>query len=155
MLLAAQVFERVNSAEQAGTLEDWSHEGMPERLLEEEPARGSIVRERHLDALGATQLHLSNGMRVTYRHSDLMQDQVLLSVRSHTPPARPSHVLILELHVRPRIRIDAIPDRAAAAACRALRRAGCRRCRKRRSTRRALRCSSRRSSASLASGRTC
>lgn len=78
---ALQIFERVNNAEQAGTLEEWSHEGLPERLLEHEPQRGSIVREQPLNGLDATELHLSNGMRVTYRHSDLMQDQVLLSVR--------------------------------------------------------------------------
>jgi hypothetical protein len=75
-----QAISRVNEKEAARDLELWTYEGLPEKLLESEPKRGSIIEEKKLESLEATELLLSNGMRITFRQSDLMQDQVLLSV---------------------------------------------------------------------------
>lgn len=40
---------------------------------------GSIVSERTFQALGATELTLSNGMRVCFKSTDFLEDEVLLS----------------------------------------------------------------------------
>ena len=82
----AQVVQEVDAAEERGDIGEWSQEGQPEHILAEEPARGEVVSERVLPALDAVELTLGNGMRVTFRPSQLMDDQILLSVR--VPPAR-------------------------------------------------------------------
>jgi hypothetical protein len=76
-----QVIKEVDAAEAAGAIGEWSQEGQPERIFEAEPPRGAIAAEAWLPALGATELALENGMRVTYRPSDLMDDQIVMSVR--------------------------------------------------------------------------
>jgi hypothetical protein len=83
--VCVQAIAKANEKEAARDLKVWTYEGLPEKLLDFEPQRGSIVEEKHLESLDATELLLSNGMRVTFRRSDLMQDQVLLSVRPCWP----------------------------------------------------------------------
>ena len=59
-----EVVERVAKKEAAGEIEPWSQEEVPTCLLPEMPTPGSIVSRRALPELGATELILSNGMRV-------------------------------------------------------------------------------------------
>lgn len=49
------------------------------RLIQQPPAAGSIVAERHDAALGTTTLTLSNGVKVILKPTDFVNDQVLLS----------------------------------------------------------------------------
>jgi hypothetical protein len=74
-----QVVQRVDAAEAAGSIGPWDDELPPDKLLEDEPSPGDIVETRELEDLGATELTLGNGMRVAFRHSDLLEDQILLS----------------------------------------------------------------------------
>eukprot|EP00892_Ulva_mutabilis_P009176 jgi/Ulvmu1/6630/UM003_0268.1 len=74
-----QVLERVDAAEAAGEIEAWADEVPPEKLLEEEPPAGTVTDSATFEALGARELLLSNGMRVTLRRSDLQDDQILLA----------------------------------------------------------------------------
>jgi hypothetical protein len=79
--IRVQVIASVDAAEASGSISEWSHVDLPEALLQSEPQRGGIVSEVALEALGATELTLSNSMRVSFRCSELMDDQVLMSVR--------------------------------------------------------------------------
>ena len=73
--------QEVDAAEAAGDIEPWQKESQAETLLQEEPPRGAIVSEQKVEAFDGTELELSNGMRVVYRKSDLMEDQIIMSVR--------------------------------------------------------------------------
>lgn len=50
--------------EAAGEIGAWSQQDAPACLMPKLPARGSIVSRRPLPELGATEMELSNGMRV-------------------------------------------------------------------------------------------
>ena len=60
----SEVVARVAAQEAAGEIEPWRQQDTPACLLPELPTPGSIVSRRALPALGATELTLSNGMRV-------------------------------------------------------------------------------------------
>lgn len=85
----------MDAAAAAGNIEAWGDDGLPERLLGSEPAPGGIVAEAALESLEATQLQLSNGMRVTYRKSNLMDDQILLAVRPVSTRICRGYVMLL------------------------------------------------------------
>jgi hypothetical protein len=76
-----QVIEKMDALEASGEIEKLVEDRPPERLLEVEPEPGEVISVQQLTALGAKEMQLSNGMIVVYRHSDLQEDQVLLSVR--------------------------------------------------------------------------
>jgi hypothetical protein len=75
------VIRSVDALEASGSVPPLLEELPPERLLESEPAPGDVVALRELQALGAKELRLSNGMLVVFRHSELHEDELLLSVR--------------------------------------------------------------------------
>ena len=49
--------------------------------------------------LGAKELKLSNGMVVVFRHSDMQEDQILLSVRARNCYLHTSIVVVRELEL--------------------------------------------------------
>ena len=55
---------RVAAMEAAGEILPWSQQDAPASLMAELPPPGTIVQRKELKALGATELLLSNGMRV-------------------------------------------------------------------------------------------
>lgn len=75
-----QVIEKVDEQEAAGSIAALVEDLPPEKLLEEEPEPGEVVAVEELVELGAKELKLSNGMVVVFRHSDMQEDQILLSV---------------------------------------------------------------------------
>lgn len=85
-----QVLARVDAAEAAGTVEPWTDEVPPEKLLDTEPEPGTVAVDESFPNLGGRELRLSNGMRVSYRRSDLQDDQILLAVRTHATHASAS-----------------------------------------------------------------
>jgi hypothetical protein len=72
---------RVDAAEATGSIQRWSQEDAPEDLLVTAPEAGQIVDRKHFPVLDATELTLSNGMRICYKVSKALEDQVLLHVR--------------------------------------------------------------------------
>lgn len=76
---------RVDAAERSGSIQRWSQEDAPEDLLAATPEPGHIVDRRHFPVLDATELTLSNGMRICYKTSKALEDQVLLHVCSLSP----------------------------------------------------------------------
>lgn len=77
-----QVIEKVDALEAAGSIAELVEDLPPEKLLDTEPEPGEVVAVQELAELGAKELKLSNGMVVVFRHSNLQEDQILLSVRS-------------------------------------------------------------------------
>lgn len=60
----SEVVARVAAMEAAGEIQPWSQQDAPSCLMPELPPRGTIVSRRALPELGATEMQLSNGMRV-------------------------------------------------------------------------------------------
>lgn len=73
------VLRGVDDAESAGELGPWPFEDAPAHLIEKLPPPGTIVSRVRLPEIGATELVLSNGMKVTFKETDFLKDQVLLS----------------------------------------------------------------------------
>eukprot|EP00798_Chlamydomonas_sp_ICE-L_P000547 gene547-1962_t len=73
------VVERVAQAEAKGLIEPWNDGDVPEHLMTEEPLPGAIVSERTFKQLNATELTLTNGMRVCFKPTNFMEDEVMLT----------------------------------------------------------------------------
>ncbi|GAY50432.1 zinc protease PQQL-like [Citrus sinensis] len=57
----------------------WDEENIPEEIVSTKPSPGNIVQQFEYENLGATELVLSNGMRVCYKCTDFLDDQVLFT----------------------------------------------------------------------------
>lgn len=75
----AEVVACVAAAEAAGSIQPWPYEDAPVELVGELPPPGQITSRIELPELEATELVLSNGMRVTYKRTEFLHDQVLMS----------------------------------------------------------------------------
>ncbi|CAL5222596.1 g4987 [Coccomyxa viridis] len=77
----AAVVARVDAAEREGTLERWAQEDAPTAVIPEgqEPQPGTIEGRRHWPELDATVLQLGNGMKVFYKVTEFMDDQILMT----------------------------------------------------------------------------
>lgn len=64
-------------------IEGYHEEAIAETLIENLPAKGSIVKEEKNAHFGTTVWTLSNGMRVVMKNTDFKDDQVLMSSISH------------------------------------------------------------------------
>ncbi|GIL48315.1 hypothetical protein Vafri_4598 [Volvox africanus] len=76
-----KVFERVAAAEAAGDIGPWEEPPAPESLMAEVPEplapETAIVKERYFPApLDVTELTLSNGMRVAFKSTTFMRDEI-------------------------------------------------------------------------------
>ncbi|KAL2251128.1 UNVERIFIED_CONTAM: Zinc protease PQQL-like protein [Sesamum indicum] len=73
------VVSRVNSFEEEGSISPWDDESIPEEIVSVEPNPGHVVQQFEYSSIGATELILSNGMRVCYKCTDFFDDQVLFT----------------------------------------------------------------------------
>lgn len=73
------VVSRVNSLEEQGRISPWDDEKIPEEIVSVEPNPGDVVQQLEYSSIGATELVLSNGMRVCYKCTDFFNDQVLFT----------------------------------------------------------------------------
>ncbi|PKI49083.1 zinc protease PQQL-like isoform X1 [Punica granatum] len=73
------VASKVNSLEDARSITPWAEEQIPEEIVSVMPDPGSIVQQVENTNVGATELNLSNGMRVCYKCTDFLDDQVLFT----------------------------------------------------------------------------
>ncbi|CAA0814299.1 Insulinase (Peptidase family M16) protein [Striga hermonthica] len=67
---------RVNSFEDGGSISPWDDEKIPEEIVSLEPNPGHVVEQHEYTSIGATEMILSNGMRVCYKCTDFFEDQV-------------------------------------------------------------------------------
>ncbi|KAL8489686.1 hypothetical protein ACS0TY_025545 [Phlomoides rotata] len=72
------VVSRVNSFE-VGHISPWDDETIPEEIVSIEPNPGHVVQQFEYSDIGATELVLSNGMRVCYKCTDFFNDQILFT----------------------------------------------------------------------------
>lgn len=70
---------KVNSLEEERNIPPWDDEHIPEEIVINKPDPGSITQQYEFPNIGATELLLSNGMRVCYRCTDFLDDQVLFT----------------------------------------------------------------------------
>ncbi|KAK4483651.1 hypothetical protein RD792_010852 [Penstemon davidsonii] len=70
---------RVNSFEEERNIFPWDDETIPEEIVSIVPDPGHMVQQFEYSSIGATELILSNGMRVCYKCTDFFDDQVLFT----------------------------------------------------------------------------
>ncbi|XP_054811473.1 zinc protease PQQL-like isoform X2 [Prosopis cineraria] len=73
------VVKKVNLLEEEGRISPWDDEHIPEEIVTTKPDMGSIVQQFEYSNIGATELVLSNGMRVCYKGTDFLDDQVIFT----------------------------------------------------------------------------
>ncbi|RDX96961.1 Zinc protease PQQL-like protein, partial [Mucuna pruriens] len=69
------VVKKVNLLEEEGRISSWDDEHVPEEIVTTKPNMGHVVQELEYSNIGATELILSNGMRVCYKRTDFLDDQ--------------------------------------------------------------------------------
>ncbi|KAI7988958.1 Zinc protease PQQL-like [Camellia lanceoleosa] len=70
------VVSKINSLEDQRSIPRWDDEHIPEEIVNMKPSPGHIVQQFEYSNIGATELILSNGMRVCYRYTDFFDDQM-------------------------------------------------------------------------------
>ncbi|XP_012076806.1 zinc protease PQQL-like isoform X2 [Jatropha curcas] len=74
-----KVLLKINILEGERSIPPWDEEKIPEEIVATMPNPGSILRQLEYSNIGATELILSNGMRVCYKCTDFLDDQVLFT----------------------------------------------------------------------------
>ncbi|PWA80900.1 insulinase (Peptidase family M16) protein [Artemisia annua] len=70
---------KINALEEEGNISPWDEDHIPEEIVASKPNPGSVVEESEYSNIGATEVILSNGMRVCYKCTDFLEDQVLFT----------------------------------------------------------------------------
>ncbi|KAI5664619.1 hypothetical protein M9H77_23942 [Catharanthus roseus] len=73
------VVSRINSLEEERGISPWDDEHIPEEIITIKPSPGYVVQQFEYSNIAATELILSNGMRVCYKCTDFLDDQVLFT----------------------------------------------------------------------------
>ncbi|KAE9464478.1 hypothetical protein C3L33_03583, partial [Rhododendron williamsianum] len=73
------VVSKINCLEEERSIPPWDDENIPEEIVSEKPNPGHVVQQTEWSNIGATELILSNGMRVCYKRTDFFDDQVLFT----------------------------------------------------------------------------
>ncbi|KAH1049403.1 hypothetical protein GLYMA_08G030800v4 [Glycine max] len=77
------VVKKVNLLEEEGRISPWDDEHVPEEIVTTKPNMGHVVQELEYSNIGATELILSNGMRICYKRTDFLDDQVIFTGYSY------------------------------------------------------------------------
>ncbi|KAE9607599.1 putative processing peptidase [Lupinus albus] len=70
------VVDIVNLLEEEGRISTWDDEHVPEEIVTTKSHMGHVVNKLEYSNIGANELTLSNGMRVCYKCTDFLDDQV-------------------------------------------------------------------------------
>ncbi|XP_047310984.1 zinc protease PQQL-like [Impatiens glandulifera] len=73
------IVAKINSLEEERNIPPWDDEKIPEEIVNVKPNPGHIMHENIYQNIGATELILSNGMRVCYKCTDFLDDQILFT----------------------------------------------------------------------------
>ncbi|GKV11869.1 hypothetical protein SLEP1_g23087 [Rubroshorea leprosula] len=74
-----KVVLKINNLEKERSISPWDDEQIPEEIVNIKPNPGDIVEQFEYPNIGATEIILSNGMRVCYKCTDFFDDQVLFT----------------------------------------------------------------------------
>ncbi|WCJ42624.1 Insulinase (Peptidase family M16) protein [Euphorbia peplus] len=74
-----KVLVMINILEGEGNISPWDDEKIPEELVSIKPTHGSILQQLEYSDIGASELMLSNGLRVCYKCTDFLDDQILFT----------------------------------------------------------------------------
>ncbi|AET05136.2 peptidase M16 inactive domain protein [Medicago truncatula] len=77
------VVKKVNLLEEEGGISLWDDDHIPEEIVTTKPNMGHVVKELEYSNIGATELILSNGMRICYKRTDFLDDQVIFTGYSY------------------------------------------------------------------------
>ncbi|KAJ8766724.1 hypothetical protein K2173_005335 [Erythroxylum novogranatense] len=70
---------RINFLEMERSISPWDDENIPEEIITTKPTPGDVVDQRVYSNIGASELFLSNGMRVCFKCTDFLDDQVIFT----------------------------------------------------------------------------
>ncbi|KAK9820030.1 hypothetical protein WJX72_005269 [[Myrmecia] bisecta] len=73
------VMAKVDAMEARGEIGPWQEDDVPTSILEHIPEPGQVVEERVWPEIGSKEILLANGMKVCYKVTDYLEDQVMLS----------------------------------------------------------------------------
>ncbi|CAL9027723.1 unnamed protein product [Prunus brigantina] len=73
------VVSMINDLEEKRIISPWDDEQIPEEIVNTKPNPGNIVQELEYSKIGVTELVLSNGMRVCYKCTNFLDDQVIFT----------------------------------------------------------------------------
>ncbi|ONH97864.1 hypothetical protein PRUPE_7G214900 [Prunus persica] len=73
------VVSMINDLEEKRIISPWDDEQIPEEIVNSKPNPGNIVQELEYSKIGVTELVLSNGMRVCYKCTNFLDDQVIFT----------------------------------------------------------------------------
>ncbi|XP_015571815.1 zinc protease PQQL-like isoform X2 [Ricinus communis] len=74
-----KVLLKINALEAEGSISPWDDENIPEEIVATKPNPGSVLHQLEYSNIGASELILSNGMRICYKCTDFLDDQVLFT----------------------------------------------------------------------------
>ncbi|KAL1364192.1 hypothetical protein HN51_012358 [Arachis hypogaea] len=77
------IVKKVNLLEEEGRIPPWDDEHVPEEIVSTKPNMGHVVADRDYPNIGAAELFLSNGMRICYKCTDFLDDQVIFTGYSY------------------------------------------------------------------------
>ncbi|XP_031108210.1 zinc protease PQQL-like isoform X1 [Ipomoea triloba] len=70
---------KINTFEQEQSIPPWDEENIPEEIVSVKPSPGWIMQQFEHQNVGAFEFDLSNGMRVCYKCTNFLDDQVLFT----------------------------------------------------------------------------
>lgn len=73
------VVSKITHLEEQKNILPWDEEQVPEEIVSAKPDPGSINQQQKYSEIEVTELILSNGMRVCYKCTDFLDDQVLIT----------------------------------------------------------------------------
>ncbi|KAH9623003.1 hypothetical protein KSS87_020828 [Heliosperma pusillum] len=77
------IVARITSLEEDQCISAWAEEQVPEEIVSIEPESGNITYRQDYSDIGVTELILSNGMRICYKCTNFLDDQVLVTGYSY------------------------------------------------------------------------
>ncbi|XP_022154671.1 zinc protease PQQL-like isoform X1 [Momordica charantia] len=73
------VVVNINCLEKERSIPPWDEEHIPEEIVISKPGLGNILQQLEYPNIGASEIFLSNGMRVCYKCTDFLDDQVIFT----------------------------------------------------------------------------
>ncbi|KAJ7536029.1 hypothetical protein O6H91_12G054400 [Diphasiastrum complanatum] len=73
------VVAKVEALELSGAIAPWNEDYIPDEIVDRKPTPGFVQSTTKYKDIGATELILDNGIRVCYKSTDFLDDQVLFS----------------------------------------------------------------------------
>ncbi|KAK9715778.1 hypothetical protein RND81_06G188600 [Saponaria officinalis] len=77
------IVAKITYLEEEQSISPWDEEQVPEEIVSIEPESGNIIHQQDYSDIGVTELILSNGMRVCYKCTNFLDDQVLITGYSY------------------------------------------------------------------------